>query len=271
MNIKSQAPTIRSYGTPSVFSGTNIWTVKEGYWYYNGEKSNQVAEGKFTPNYSASLFTGKGSFQKNLELLNSRINTIHKELSYWDLYQITSTVLSPQSFPSIISALAAGNSAVINCETFTYNNQTYHRGDVVVKITDSEEILIQAINTGVFVPHHFEEKDGMYNLHFRYTEAVTQIEAIATGLTIAATGNTIYGQTFLFTTTGSEHFNSETFGSGQNTQIIKPVVKSFIQIDNKYEEIILDKDDLAITLDGSQWTLMLNFKPSDRDIYVQVK
>lgn len=276
MNIKSQTPTIRSYGTPSIYSGANLWFIKNGYWYFKNYDSEQpdknkgpAATGDFTPDYSATLFTGKGSFQRNLDLLNERINVIHKELSYWDLYRITDSVLTEESFPAVISGLAVGNSAVINCDTFTYNNQRYHRGDVIVKINDSEEIWIKSINAGSFKPIGFsKDNQGLYTLEFEYQEG----EGVATtvsGLQIASVGNSIYGYSYEKDNLGTEQFPIEYLGTGTDT-LIKPVVKSFILSDNGYEEIVLD-DDLIVSSSSTDWVLNLAGKPSDVRIYIQVK
>jgi len=274
MNIKSQTPTIRSYGTPSIYGGANLWFIKNGYWYFKNYDSEQpdknrgpVATGDFAPDYSATLFTGKGSFQRNLDLLNERINIIHKELSYWDLYRITDSVLTEESFPAVISGLAVGNSAVINCDTFTYNNQRYHRGDVIVKINDSEEVWIKSINAGSFMPIGFSENQGLYTLEFEYQEG----EGVATtvsGLQIASVGNSIYGYSYEKDNLGTEQFPMEYLGTDATP--IKPVVKSFILSNNGYEEIVLD-DDLIVSSSSNDWVLNLTGKPGDKRIYIQVK
>ena len=277
MNIKSQTPTIRSYGTPSIFNGTNLWIVnKDKKWVYIDYTGSEhvtdlsAESGPYKAINSPSLFTGKGSFQNNLNLLNERINIIHKELSYWDLYRITDSVLTEESFPAVISGLAVGNSAVINCDTFTYNNQRYHRGDVIVKINDSEELWIKSINAGSFMPTGFsKDESGLYTLEFKYQEG----EGVATtvsGLQIASEGNSIYGYSYEKDNLGTEHFPIEYLGTGTDASPIKPVVKSFILSDNGYEEIILDND-LTVSSFSADWVLGLNGKPSDTTIYIQVK
>lgn len=277
MNIKSQTPTIRSYGTPSIYSGTNLWTVMDisenpevhdYHWFFNGKDSGVSANnGDFKPNYSATLFTGKDSFQKNLDLLNERINTIHKELSYWDLYKITHVITSSESFPAIISSLAVGYSAVINCDTFSYNNQVYRRGDVIVKISDSNELLIPAVNTGVFQP---TSVDGNGNLIFQYTPVVNEQQVKVAGIHIASAGNTIYGQSLQLTPSATIPIPVEFL----EEQIIKPVIKTFLQTDNDYEEIIIDQNDLTITYTSAStptWNITLHDTIADNTIWIQVK
>ena len=284
MNIKSQSPTIRSYGTPSIFNGVNLWFIKNGFWYFKSydpenpdRNKGPAVTGDFTPDYSAKLFPSNNDFQKNLELLNERINTIHKELSYWDLYKITDSVLSSESFPAIISGLAVGSSAVINCETFTYMETQYHRGDVIVKISDNNELLIPAINTGVFKPDdiQYDEDSGGYRLSFTFMPSVPKNQETVTlpSLTIEEDGNAVYGQSFEFQSPNTEHVKVELFNE---STIIKPVVKTFVNSqDIGLEEIILDND-FCISFDDSEtpnrWELSLLEKPAAFDtIIIQVK
>ena len=275
MNIKKPMPSIRSYGTPSIFKGTNLWFVQDGYWYFNSTANKgPAASGDFAPNLVASLYTGRDSFQKNLELINSRINTIQKELSYWDLYRITHTVTSEQSFPSVVSSLAVGEAAVINCKTFDYSNQRYHRGDVVVKISDSEEILVPAINTGVYQPtklYPIEPGSNTYQIEYEYTEAAQDGDIMTLNFEMS-NESSIYGNTYEFVATNrSQDFNSFFF----NLKPIKPVIKSFLSEGGTYEEIILNED-LLITYatDTSKWEIEANadiFGDIINKLYIQVK
>ena len=138
--------------------------------------------------------------------------------------------------------MPVGNSAVINCDTFTYNNKKYHRGDVIVKISDSDEVFIPAVNTGVYVPTGFDgpnQQDGGYTITYEYKENVEQQEITVPGLIIASSGNSIYGQTYTMTNIGSQRFAEATY----NGAIIKPVIKTFVLSNlNEYEEIVLDQD-----------------------------
>lgn len=281
MNIKKPMPSIRSYGTPSIFKGTNLWFVGENnYWYFNKEDDahkGPLASGNFQQNLVASLYKGKDFFQKNLELLNSRINTVQKELSYWDLYKITHTVTSEQSFPSVISSLAVGESAVINCETFDYSNQRYRRGDVVVKISDSEEILVQAINTGVYKPQPIvgtlTPGTNTYQIKYKYEEAVPDGDIVSLKFPISDESST-YGNTYEL---DSDHMHKDFQTFFFSTEPIKPVIKSFIGDGVTYEEIILNEDLLityATNVSPNKWNIDIAssvFKGIINKLYIQVK
>ena len=146
MNIKKQYST-RSLGTPTVFSGQKIFFYKEGQWYYGDENTpvTITSQGKaLIPDEQPHLYHkgGPETFQKNLELINERINSIHKELTYWDLYKISASVNNASEFYSVFTSLAVGQSMVINCNTFYVNDIAYHKGDVIVKINENQEIKI---------------------------------------------------------------------------------------------------------------------------------
>lgn len=273
MNIQKSVRTIRSYGTPSVFSGVNLWTYNNEThkWSFNGQEVEMTNPP--VPVNSAQLFTGGHSFQRNLELLNNRLNTIHKELTYWDLYKITDTVMNEQSFPSIISALAVGNSAVINCDTFSYNQQQYHRGDVIVKINDTQEILIPAVNTGVYVPMSLVPVEGnSYTLKYSYTEAVKESEKTKNLNFELSDDSAIYGNTYDFT---SSSYSCSFPILVKDNAVIKPVVKTFVTVNNTdvYEEIVLDED-ITVAADSTEWSIEVEsdvFENLIDHIYVQVK
>lgn len=291
MNIQKQFKTIRSYGTPSIFNGTNLWIPKnvneetpnsqpDYHWFYNGLDSgisaNDNGSNPFAPVNNVQLYSSD-NFQRNLELLDARINTIHKELSYWDLYKITTAVLIPTSLPAVISSLAVGESAVINCETFTYNQETYHRGDVIVKVSDTKELFIPAENTGIYkpvspvVPYLSNGSVEGYQITYSYMSGQPNSTERIVDLNVPLSSDSVtYGNTYIFDINNySEDFSTYTF----NNNPIKPVIKTFILIsDIDYEEIIID--DMSVTYNNGKWTVSIPstmFNENISKIYVQVK
>ncbi len=272
MNIKKQSPTIRSYGTPSVFKGTTYWHVVDGKWYYGKENSNINAVDNFAETSTLpGLIQVARSFQENLELLNNRINTIHKELSYWDLYKITHSIENETTFPSTISALAPGESAVINTpESFSYNGEQYRRGDVVVKLNDSQEILIKAQNTGVYIPKTVipsqEGQSGTYTIVYEYAAAVTP-ENKEKSFDVAFANSYTYGNIGELTASATSFtFGKQTY----NGEVVEPLIKLFYN----NEEIITDLCELTSV--GTNFCFSItdtisDFLPTGRSITIQVK
>lgn len=246
MNIKKQYST-RSLGTPTVFSGQKIFFYKEGQWYYGDENTpvTITSQGKaLVPDEKPHLYhkSGPETFQKNLELINERINSIHKELTYWDLYKISASVNNASEFYSVFTSLAVGQSMVINCNTFYVNDIAYHKGDVIVKINENQEIKIDSLSTGIYYPSKLTKDDqsNTYLLNFTYAAGEPQ-EGSSTGpqkeysypISMPESNANIYGQV--------SQSNPFTFKAIPDTEggqdYIKPIIKIFTE-DN--EEIAVD-------------------------------
>ena len=290
MNIKKQSNTLRSYGTPSIFKGIQYWYTQtneneELHWFYRNPDSGisydsgiSAADGNFKEITSLpNLIQTARSFQENLELLNNRINTIHKELSYWDLYRITQSVDSEEVFPSVVSGLAVGNSAVINTESsFSYAGQAYHRGDVIVKINESEEILVPAQNIGVYKPSDISPVatgSSTYNITYTYTAAAKEGDTVSA--TASFSNSNTYGNIGILESTASSFsFPKEFYTLGTASSVIKPVIKLFLN----QEEIINDYFTIEGTeVSASSFTYKINTSevddllPVGRSITIQVK
>lgn len=293
MNIKKQY-SIREYGLPSVFSGTNILSTTEAgdYWVINGVKTNIKVKQASDPESDPGIVINNANdlafyeppsgqpvtnyiFQKNLELLNSRINAIHKELTYWDLYKLTASVENAEDLDAIFSSLSVGQSMVINCPTFTKGGIKYSRGDVIVRTTDSSEIKIDALSTGLFYPQAIKKESGnVFTITYSYFEGTPKQDADPVKIDITAqnpiqpvqnhvlpptiefenlsdVAGTIYGfiRKFEDGTTGDDVTLGSSFDvlyeNNDATKIILPIIKCF---DDNYEEINLDRSRVWIEL-----------------------
>lgn len=221
--------------------------IKRNVWESNvtsrGEDASifeKAKGGLFTPaNFS--------NFQKNLELLNDRIYAIHKQLTYWDLYKITTSVNNSSDFEAIVAALAPGEACVINTNTFTTglgdSTQSFSRGDVIVKTIDNELIYIPTINSGIYYPAKLSrgtsENVITYQLDFNYSKTMPSSGITSKELDQEVTNPTqtisfqdlgivtadyIYGRYGDFT--GSFTFDA-VFDATDNTRPIYPIIKFF--------------------------------------------
>lgn len=253
MNIKKQY-SVRSLGTPTVFSGQKTFYYKDGQWYYGDQQVTITSGGQaVVPDNNPSLYNSANitDFQKNLELLNSRLNAIHKELTYWDLYKLSASVNSPAEFYSVFSSLAIGQSLVINCETFDINGTKYHKGDVIVKIDESSEIKIDSLATGIYYPFSLNAVDGStYHLTYKYAEGAPQEgsnvdpkQQYELSLPVPAAGSSnVYGYVWR----GREDDDDDSFQfnaipDSTSSDYIKPIIKVFQEDDSNHviEEIIV--------------------------------
>lgn len=298
MNIKTQY-SIRDFGTPSVFSGTNILNISSnGYWVINGIETN-ISANRNVPESSTNiwpeqdgelaLYHGAGTaiFQRNLELLNQRINAVHKQLTYWDLYKLTSSVDNAEDLESTFAGLSVGQSMVINCPTFSTGGVQYSRGDVIVKTSDNEEILIKALATGLFYPSKIEkqnEEGNVFNISFNYFngeplpntsqeinigETVNTDNGLPSSIIInnlSDTPGNVYG--YYYPINNIQDFDV-LYENGTGPEYIRPIVKVFTAAN---EEMSLDSRALSISVIGSfpeqKWHITVNALGA---AYIQVK
>ena len=276
MNIKKQYST-RSLGTPTVFSGQKIFFYKEGQWYYGDENTpvTITSQGKaLIPDEQPHLYHkgGPETFQKNLELINERINSIHKELTYWDLYKISASVNNASEFYSVFTSLAVGQSMVINCNTFYVNDIAYHKGDVIVKINENQEIKIDSLSTGIYYPSKLTKDDqsNTYLLNFTYAAGEPQ-EGSSTGpqkeysypISMPESNANIYGQV-----SRSDPFTFEAIPDiVGGTDYIKPIIKIFTE---ENEEVAVDFT-LTFNKDGGNGFFTIWNWKSGPAYYLQIK
>ena len=95
-------------------------------------------------------------FANSMQNIDARLNEIKKEITYWDVYNISSAITAPEIFDSKVANLEINNSAVINTTYFKRNFQgietEFHSGDVIIRLKDGSYQHIKAANAGVYVP-----------------------------------------------------------------------------------------------------------------------
>lgn len=276
MNIKKQY-SVRSLGTPTVFSGQKTFYYKDGQWYYGDQQVTITSGGQaVVPDNNPSLYNSANitDFQKNLELLNSRLNAIHKELTYWDLYKLSASVNSPAEFYSVFSSLAIGQSLVINCETFDINGTKYHKGDVIVKIDESSEIKIDSLATGIYYPFSLNAVDGStYHLTYKYAEGAPQEgsnvdpkQQYELSLPVPAAGSSnVYGYVSKDTS-----FTFNAIPDSTSSDYIKPIVKVFQEDNSNHviEEMIVP---YTVTFNSSNATFTVSNWKHGPASFIQIK
>lgn len=232
------------------------------------------------------------TFIKNFDLLNKRINSIHKELTYWNLYRISTSVNSSEDLAGIVSALVPGEACIINTNTFSNQDVTYSRGDVIVKLITDELIKIDSVNSGLYFPSQisYNEITQTYNIIYRYSASMpldsstytqnsfndapaAEPAMIMSFNNLAPTvASTIYGinEVLLANQTSftfhAEHLPPE---SGQSIgQLIYPVIKFFFQ----GEDISCDFS-ISYSSTNDEWTVNFNTPATlyPNDVIIQVK
>jgi len=244
MNIKTATSTLSSRGDTSVF------------YEYNGGLSGK---------------TSLVGFKADLELLNKRISAIQKDLTYWDLYKITTSAKTPAEAAAKISQLAIGESIVIDSATFSLGGISLSRGDTITRLIDGTLLKIPALTTGFYYPKKISVTDNIYTLTYGFTdkepnstaaELVKDVELedphVVETFKIASTGAShVYGEYVNLTENHTQitdgiyswayRFNIEHGDDPNNT--VRPIVKFF---DSSNEEVYLD---FKLTADSTTWLL----------------
>lgn len=241
MNIKTifnnSQTTTNSLGNITLFQG-NTLRVDEtnNHWLINGEDTGKTTQDiaaksiEITKLYASNPGSAS-TWNENLGLLNSRINAIKKELTYWDLYKITKQINQPGDLNPTFASLTPGQSLVVNTDyTFTNNGQNFSRGDVVVKMLDNQAALIRALSGGTYKPQS-ELEDGY--LTFTYETAPQDGDSVTIEMPEwDISSSFIYG---IYNNYNNEPI--EITPVEYNGTVIKPYIKFFT---SEKEEIYLD-------------------------------
>ena len=225
------------------------------------------------------LYPGRNreAFVRNMQLIEQRIDAIQKELSYWDLYKVTSKVEDPAELDAIFSDLITGQSLVIACESFTSNSgDVLHRGDVIIKLASGNAALIQAVNSGYYKPEvSIDEQTGMLKIDYKYKEGQPEETSFSEEVALASSTNSfVYG---IYQNVGENNIVFDVCkyypdpSATTNFIEIRPLIKFFNKTDdqegNWLEEIIWDYN---ITKENDQWKIDVTGKPSILN-FIQVK
>lgn len=123
------------------------------------------------------------TFGSALQQIDNKLNDIKKEITYWDVYNISTAVYNQEEFESRLANLNINSSLVINTTSFStmFNGRKtdFHSGDIVIRLKDGSDQHIKAANAGVYVPDlQAFTQDELKTYHDSYE--VNQTEGIIT-------------------------------------------------------------------------------------------
>lgn len=221
----------------------------------NSKTLSNMATDLFNKNvksYNTFADTKVSEYSKSLQAINERINTLHKQLTYWDLYHITQVVNNKDELGIKFTALHNGESLVINTnETFQSNDQWYSRGDVVLKLDNGEQLLIKSQNSGYYYPAALTYDDNTKSLVVKYnfdnTKPKTGINAAGDGpyeqmeYQININNASIQGAYNVFELFAKAITLNKVKSiiNGEEKEV-KPIIKFFLKMGDTYEEIYMD-------------------------------
>lgn len=129
--------------------------------------------------------------QKNINYLYSKVKQVSKNLTFWDLYKISSVVTDKKDLQSILNALLPFTSAIINTPSAFVDGDTYAVGDIIVKNQDGTTKHIRAERGGIFFPQTITRGGGSnnYNYTIDFTLKSNEPEKVTTASAIEGSSN----------------------------------------------------------------------------------
>lgn len=113
----------------------------------------------------------KPAINEYLKYLDAKLSAVRKTATFWDAYNIRESASTPEEFIQKYAALPNSSSLVINTSTINIDNNTYNRGDIVIKDNYGNQILVPNEQSGVYYPFSLtSDASGNMQLSFQYAQ-----------------------------------------------------------------------------------------------------
>ena len=195
-------------------------------------------------------------FQTQIDNLNTKLDNVAKNLTYFDFYNIVDVNVNKNNFSAQVNALTPNTSLIINSEPFFLNDVYYNTGDIIFKSSNNNIVHIKAQTGGIYYPYKISLIDNSYSIQYKYTSTQPAVGTEkTTGVSIQGVDHTIDNAAYTITFNGITNSNQGTiYGLWQkftssfpaykkDNTIIQPYIKFYLcnGTDNTgYEEICLD-------------------------------
>ena len=101
-------------------------------------------------------------FQTQIDNLNTKLNSVAKNLTYFDFYNIVDVTVNKNNFSAQVNALTPNTSLIINSEPFFLNDVYYNTGDIIFKSSNSNIVHIKAQTGGIYYPNKITFEKNKY-------------------------------------------------------------------------------------------------------------
>ena len=110
-------------------------------------------------------------FQTQIDNLNTKLNSVAKNLTYFDFYNIVDVTVNKNNFSAQVNALTPNTSLIINSEPFFLNDVYYNTGDIIFKSSNSNIVHIKAQTGGIYYPYKITKSNdsNSYSIEYKYT------------------------------------------------------------------------------------------------------
>lgn len=113
--------------------------------------------------------TNARDFQTQIDNLNTKLDNVAKNLTYFDFYNIVDVTVNKNNFSAQVNALTPNTSLIINSEPFFLNNVYYNTGDIIFKSSNSNIVHIKAQTGGIYYPNKITFENNSYSIEYKYT------------------------------------------------------------------------------------------------------
>ena len=117
-------------------------------------------------------------FQTQIDNLNTKLNSVAKNLTYFDFYNIVDVTVNKNNFSAQVNALTPNTSLIINSEPFFLNDVYYNTGDIIFKSSNSNIVHIKAQTGGIYYPNKITLSDNSYSIQYKYTSTQPETNTI---------------------------------------------------------------------------------------------
>lgn len=192
--------------------------------------------------YNTQKFEEIDDIKEALNKLYDKLENVTRQVSFWDIYNVTQVLLSDSDITSKLALLNIGESAIVNANSITNGKDTYYRGDVIYKQLDGNLLYIPAENKGIYQPTiTYDTDNDQLTLSYKYNS--TPKEGLIESIIKIDTSQSAYLldepiSSFEPSPEQNPTYLIKRFSSVKidGTSILKPLIKFYIKSESGYEE-----------------------------------
>ncbi len=174
-----------------------------------------------------------------LAKINKKLSDINRNISFWDVYNVTQVLLNDSDLTSKLALLNIGEAAIVNANVLNDGAENRYRGDIAYRKADGELIWIDAENKGIYKPS-ITYANNMLQVTYSYqSNTPNEGESQTVAMDVSQQrGYLIDKNTDTFS--GDGPYTCTFDGMSTNTGLLKPLIKFLVDENGTYEEIYPD-------------------------------
>jgi len=222
-----------------------------------------------------------------LTQLDNKLNEMNREVSFWDVFNVTQVLLTESDLTSKLALLNIGEAAIVNANKISDGNESRYRGDIAYRKSSGELIWIPAENKGIYIPSiSYDNNSDMLQIRYSYQEGTSSPDW-TTSVRVGHQEGYLINKNAAVVSPGNDGFVETSPGiftytfsvvtvtpSGQSSFPLKPIIKFFFDNGNGYEEFYPDYKWEFVVVNNStkvKVTTYFNDNSIADDVYMRVR